>query len=47
MKHEISLLFLFLLMIYALLDPDPDPATKHNADSDPKTVFFNKISSIL
>jgi hypothetical protein len=27
--------FLFLWVIFALLDPDPDPATKINADPDP------------
>jgi hypothetical protein len=31
-KHEISLLFLFLWVIFTLLDPDPDPATQINAD---------------
>ena len=27
--------FLFLWVIFALLDPDPDPATQINADPDP------------
>ncbi len=31
-KHEISLLFLCLWVIFALLDPDPDPVTQINAD---------------
>ena len=29
--------FLFLWVIFALLDPDPDPATQINADPDPAT----------
>ena len=31
-KHEISHFFLFLLVIFALLDPDPDPAEQNHAD---------------
>jgi hypothetical protein len=34
-KHENSLLFLYLWVIFALLDPDPDPATQSNEDPDP------------
>jgi hypothetical protein len=28
-------IFIFLWVIFALLDPDPDPATQINADPDP------------
>jgi hypothetical protein len=35
-KHENSVLFLFLWVIFALMDPDADPATQINADPDPK-----------
>jgi hypothetical protein len=31
---KIHYFFLFLLVIFALLDPDPDPATQINADPD-------------
>ncbi len=31
--------FLFLWVIFALMDPDPDPATQINADPDPKPCF--------
>jgi hypothetical protein len=31
-KYEISSLFSFLWVIFALLDPEPDPATQINAD---------------
>jgi hypothetical protein len=31
-KHENSVLFLFLWVVFALLDPDPHPATQINAD---------------
>ncbi len=31
-KHENSLLFLYLWVIFALLDPDPDPTTQIKAD---------------
>ncbi len=34
-KHENSVLFLFLWVIFALLDPDPDLATQINADPQP------------
>ncbi len=30
-KHEILYFFLFLWVIFALLDPDPDPETQINA----------------
>jgi hypothetical protein len=33
---KILYFFLFLWVIFALLDPDPDPATQINADRDPK-----------
>jgi hypothetical protein len=40
-KHEISLLFIFLWVISALLDPDPaTAATQINADPDPKPWFI-------
>ena len=32
--------FLYLWVIFALLDPDPDPATQINADPDPKPWYF-------
>jgi hypothetical protein len=39
--------FLFLCVIFALLDPDPDPATQINADPDtdpdPKPCFDQQI----
>ncbi len=34
--------FLFLWVIFALLDPDPDPATQINADPDPDTDPVSK-----
>jgi hypothetical protein len=30
--------FLFLWVIFTLLDPDPDPATQINADPDPEPL---------
>ncbi len=32
--------FLFLWVIFALLDPDPDPATQIFADPDPKPCLL-------
>jgi hypothetical protein len=39
-KHENSLLFLCLWVIYALLDTDPDQATQFNGDPDPQPWNF-------
>ncbi len=37
---KILYFFLYLWVIFALLDPDPDPATQINADPDPQLWFF-------
>ncbi len=37
---KILYFFLFLWVVFALLDPDPDPATQINADSDPATQIY-------
>jgi hypothetical protein len=36
--------FLFLCVIFALLDPDPDPATQINANPNPKPRKMFKLS---
>jgi hypothetical protein len=39
--------FLFLWVIFALLDPDPDPATQINADPDPKPCRYVNVRFYL
>jgi hypothetical protein len=36
---KILYFFLYLWVIFALLDPDPEPATQINADPDPQPCF--------
>jgi hypothetical protein len=42
-KHETSLLFTFLWVIFALLDPDPDPATQIGIHADPDPQPWVKV----
>jgi hypothetical protein len=44
---KILYFFLFLRVIFALLDPDPDPETQINADPDPKPCFLFRISKFV
>jgi hypothetical protein len=48
-KHENSLLFLFLCLIFDLLDPDPDadPATQINADPQPCLQVWSSIRTVF
>jgi hypothetical protein len=42
---KILYFFIFLWVIFALLDPDPDPATQINADPDPDPKPWKRILS--
>jgi hypothetical protein len=46
-KHEISRFFLFLGIVFAILDPNPDPAHQNQCESRLFSAFFIRPFSLI